>query len=245
MAIWNTHVVTCEEGVMDVAGVTSICCAKDVPARSPNNRAEIAPTQPRLEIKYRARTGRILTARFRPLPRPQPCCRPAGVRFDSPKESESKFSKYAFRKLRGADGPEGDAGARPSRPDSHPRLPRGLRAGHRHGVFRGGRGEPLLLQLSPSASRPARLRGRGPRRGWTRASMEDAHLLVRHPEGGAGSPRGARRDATPHPALDRRQPAGDRRLSGQRASLRTGVAQGRDVPTDEPAGDPRRAHAHR
>ena len=80
MAIWNTHVVTWEEGVMDVAGVMSICCANDVPAGSPSNRTEIAPTQPTLEIKCRARTLRILTAGIRLLFGPQPRRDPGFVR---------------------------------------------------------------------------------------------------------------------------------------------------------------------
>jgi hypothetical protein len=65
MAICHTQDVTWEEGVMDVFGVISICCAKAVPARSPNNRTEVAATQPNLEIRCRPRTMRILAAAFR------------------------------------------------------------------------------------------------------------------------------------------------------------------------------------
>src|SRR5881409_1981129 len=57
---------------MEVAGVMSICCAKEVPAGSTNSGTEIAPTQPSLQIKCRARTVRILTAGFRLLPGSQP-----------------------------------------------------------------------------------------------------------------------------------------------------------------------------
>src|SRR5437870_3640923 len=183
---------------MEVFGVMSICCAKAIPAGRPSNRTEIAPTQPTLEITCRARTVRILTAGFRSLARR--VASPA-ARVDRLPESESRFSKHAFRKLRGAHGPESDAGAGASRPHRHPGLPRGLRARHRHGVFGGGGGEPLLLQLPPAAPRPARLRGRGPGRGWTGAAVEDAHLRLRHPQRGPGPSRGPRRDAPPDEAV--------------------------------------------
>ena len=76
MAICHTHEVTWDEGVMDVFGVISICCAKAVPARSPSRRAAVAATQPNLEIRCRARTVRILAAAFR---RPARQCLAAGL----------------------------------------------------------------------------------------------------------------------------------------------------------------------
>ena len=55
IAIWNTQVVTWEEGVIDVFGVMSICCEKAVPAGRPSDRTEMAPTQQTLKITCRAR----------------------------------------------------------------------------------------------------------------------------------------------------------------------------------------------
>ena len=64
IAIWNTQVVTWDEGVMDVFGVNSTCCAKAGPATIMSAKADTAATEPSLQIRCRARTGRILTAAF-------------------------------------------------------------------------------------------------------------------------------------------------------------------------------------
>jgi hypothetical protein len=60
-AIWKTHEVTWDEGVMDVSGVIS-SCANAVPEEGSTSRTDPTTTQPHLQSECRTRTSRILTA---------------------------------------------------------------------------------------------------------------------------------------------------------------------------------------